>query len=297
MDMMSFVLLVSLPVVVFACIRVIRRCKKLRRRKIKEQRNAEAMACIPGMLPEHQPLLIPTSNGDGLKHDDLWIAHGGGIGDYAHSNCLEAIRDSIDKGFKFIEIDFEETTDGHLVGGHTWKELRRMLGAKRVCSAPMSKRQIMALRNQWKKTPVFSEDICNLLQEYPHLILVTDKTQNFELLMQEIPYADRMLIEASDCYNYMQALRAGVKNVALSVWSMEDLEKAHELHLPGIVLSATVMRDTPDSVKLIKTMRKNGCCINVHWASICDAPDFIREHLGSSISRIYTDTWSPGNTP
>lgn len=258
-------------------------------------RHAEVASKLPQMLPQNQPLLIPV-NTKNINSAELWIAHGGGVGQFRYTNCKEAIINSIEKGFRYIEIDFLETTCGHLVGAHSWKELRHMIGAEITDFTPMSKSEILALRPKWNLTPVFSENICEYLETNPHLVLVTDKVQNFELLMQEIPFADRMIIEASDCYNYLQALRAGAKNVALSAWSVSDLRTAEKFHLPGVVLSATVMQDSA-SIPLIKRMHLNGCCISVHESSICDKVEFIHTHLGKNISRIYTDTWSPVNPP
>ena len=253
-------------------------------------------------LPEvmknvESPLLIACGNECSYKNPEFWIAHGGGIGEFVHTNCLEAVQDSLKRGFRFIELDLLETRDNHLVGGHSWKELRAITGSDVVSEARMSKADIVALRAKWKKTPLFAEDICQLLRDNPNMILVTDKTQNFELLMREIPYPDQMVLEAFDFPAYLQAIRAGFRNVALSAGSLDSLLKALQYRIPGIVIDSSLLETTPEIFELVKQLHQNGCCITVFYSKVSDKSEYIYRHLGKNISRIYTDTWSPSAPP
>ena len=234
---------------------------------------------------------------DGLDSPAFWIAHGGGVGEFHYTNCKEAVLDSLDKGFTFIELDLQETTDGHLVGAHSWRELKALLGSEELSDAPMSRAEIEALEPHWRRTPLFDDDICRILQEHPEMVLVTDKVQNFELLKQQIPFADRMIVEAFSTHNCLQAFRAGFTHVALTAYSVYDLQQAQKYNIPGVVLGAQLMEMDPFSVPLVRQMHDAGCCIMVHGSSFSDKPDFVHTHLGRNISRIYTDTWSPGNLP
>ena len=129
------------------------------------------------------------------------------------------------------------------------------------------------------------------------MVLVTDKVQNFELLKQQIPFAERMIVEAFSTHNCLQAFRAGFTHVALTAYSVYDLQQAQKYNIPGVVLGAHLMVMDPFSVPLVRQMHDAGCCIMVHGSAFSDKPDFVHTHLGRNISRIYTDTWSPGNLP
>lgn len=223
---------------------------------------------------------------DGLNSPAFWIAHGGGVGKYVYTNCLEAVQDSLAKGFRYIELDLLETTDGHLVGAHDWARLRELVGASRS-NAPMSREEIMGLQAGWKYTPLFAEDICRLMQENPDMVLVTDKTQDFELLVQEIPYVDRMVVEAFTCKDYLNALRVGLQHVALSVCSMGQLQKIEEFGLSGAVLYAPFLEKSSQAQELVARLHARGCCITVFHSAVADTPDFIHQYLGRSISRTY----------
>lgn len=231
------------------------------------------------------------------NRSDYWIAHGGGIGAFVYCNSKEAVLDALQRGFRYIELDLHFTTDGELVAAHDWVRLRQIIGDAGAADTPMSKSEIMRFKENWRQTPLFAEDIRQLMQDYPNMVLVTDKCQDFKRLSKELPYQQRMIVEASGCYNCLQAMRNGFFNVALSAWSANDLRLARRYKLPGVVLSAKCFEDEQETEALAQELHKEGCCIMVHWASVCDQPAFIRKHLGVSISRIYTDAWSPSNSP
>lgn len=280
---------------VMACSAFLLSHDRLRGKAERLYKRVDVALNLPGAVPASSHLLQPETLKGGLGNPSLWIAHGGGIGEYVYTNCEEAVKDSLNRGFTYIELDLMETTDGHLVGGHSWAEVRRLAGV--AGNEPLSRAELEALRQQWKQTLLFAEDICRLMAENPQMILVTDKSQDFELLRREIPYPDRMVIEAFGCHNYLRALRAGFKHVALTVWSLYDLQQAQKYKLSGVVLSAIVLKEDPAAVKLTQQLHADGCCITVHWASVCDTPEFVHEWLGRNISRIYTDRWSPAQPP
>ena len=64
-------------------------------------------------------------NGAGYDNVNGYIAHGGGVNTFSLTNSKEAIVDSIENGFKYIEVDLLETKDGKLVGGHDWGDLKK----------------------------------------------------------------------------------------------------------------------------------------------------------------------------
>lgn len=242
-------------------------------------------------------LLHPVAEDIPLDAPERWIAHGGGVGRLVYTNCEEAVRDSLARGFHFVELDLLETRDGHLVGGHSWKELKAHLGAMDCSESPMTRADIEALRGSWSYTPLFAEGICSLLQEHPHMVLVTDKTQNFDLLRRTVPYPERMIVEAATHADYQRAVAAGFSHVALTAYTMEQLAVAEKHGLAGVVLGAWLLELDPFSAPIIRKLRAAGCCIMVHGSTICDKPDFVHAYLGNTVDRIYTDTWSPQNIP
>ncbi len=271
------------------------KCGQLFQKRI---RQADVALNLAKAAEVEAPLLRAYNRQEkGLNDPELWIAHGGGVGQYYYTNCLEAVQDSLQRGYKYVELDLLTTTDGYLVGGHDWPRVRQYAGLQDTEDKPLSRQELLDARPHWKYTLLFADDICRLMDENPHMILVTDRVQDFELLRRKIPYPDRMVVEAFDCYNYLNALRAGFCNVAFSAWSVEGLRQARHYKLPGVVLMADVLEYDLSAVALAEQMHQEGCCITVHGASISDRPRFVHAHLGKCISRIYTNTWSPDNVP
>jgi glycerophosphoryl diester phosphodiesterase len=59
-----------------------------------------------------------------LPHQPL-IAHAGGhIYGYKYTNSLEALENSYNNGFRFIELDFDWTQDNQIVLIHDWNGIK-----------------------------------------------------------------------------------------------------------------------------------------------------------------------------
>ena len=220
------------------------------------------------------------------------IAHGGGIGRFTYTNCQEGVLDALARGFTFIELDLQKTKDDKIVALHDWHDFAQLTGKQVDEVQRMSLHELKQLKIQGKYTVLGGEDIKRLMQQYPQFVLVTDKLQDFGLILREIPYPERMIVETFGKYNYLKALRAGIIYPAYSTWS--DTREIEKYQFPIVVMAAHAMNDEANADK-VKLLHENKITILMHWAEICDKPDFINQHLGSSISKIYTDAWAPAH--
>lgn len=62
----------------------------------------------------------------------------GGIGNFTYTNSREAVLDSIQRHFRFIEIDLVKTSDGHLFAAHDWKHFKSLAGFSNNDKSPMA---------------------------------------------------------------------------------------------------------------------------------------------------------------
>ncbi len=236
-------------------------------------------------------------NNDGPLSKNGYIAHGGGIGEFVYTNSKEALEKSLRDGFQFVELDLLETSDGDIVGAHDWKHFANLTGQPdwHVLKKQPSN-ELKKLKIRGKYTVLCSEDICQFMEQNPNVILVTDKIENFELLIKKIPFPDRMIVEVFGSYQYIQALKAGIKYPAYSVLKPHLIEEAEKNAFP-LVVTPAYWFNSPDYVDRIQKLHERGIVILVYSASQCDAPDFIYKHLGKNISLIYTDRWTPAICP
>ena len=233
---------------------------------------------------------------DGYASPGAYIAHGGGVGQYVYNNSLEAAQDSIAQGFRFIEFDLIVTSDGHLVAGHSWEDFRKMAHLP-VEAGPLSLAEVQESSRPGEFSPMVAKDICRLLEENPGLMVVTDKIADYGLLLKEIPYPDRLIVEVvGGVSGYQRAIKAGVRYPSLAVYDIGQMQLARDCRIPIVSLGNEHFFDTPEGIELTKEMHDMGITI-----LLCDprgdAAEFIRAHLGRSFSMIYTDSWSPAHLP
>lgn len=245
-----------------------------------------------GLEDDIEPLKTQMNrfyNSSTMHGKQAYIAHGGGVGELHYTNSVEAVYDSLKKGFKFIEIDLLETADGHLVGGHGWYAIADMSGISVERLKKMSLSELKKMKLKGKYSILSSQDIKEIMEKHPEMVLVTDIVTNYELLVKEIPYTDRMIVEViGGPYFYKKALEAGIQYPA---YSSSDIGVIEKYKFPIIVADAKKI--TPDGFKRLETLHKEGMTILIHNAEICDKVEFIQENLSKTISLIYTNKWYP----
>lgn len=239
-------------------------------------------------------------NGADFTAPETYIAHGGGVGDFRYSNSAEGVTDAIGKGFQFIELDLLLTTDGHIVAGHTWKDLKQTCGQDNADDTPLSYAEFCTLRR--KSTlfhPLEATEIAALMQQNPNIILITDKITDYAALMKDIPFADRMIVEVFSVKNYVQALKAGVQYPAYCVGAQQNCRTAEELQFPIITLNAGRLFNDADTLTRIQQWHQSGVTILLYYnnTGLGDHVPFIREHAGKSFSKLYSDIWAPADIP
>lgn len=247
------------------------------------------------VIEPHRTQMKKFYNNHTQHSPKCYIAHGGGVGAFHYKNCLEGVEEALSKGLCFIEIDLLKTVDGHIIGGHGWDDFARFTGKNTHEVANMPYEELKKLKIDGKYTVITAELLCELLEKYPEMILVTDHFTDFELLLSEIPYNDRMIVETiGGLYDYKRAIQLGVKYPIYSAFDIDTIEK---YEFPLVILDAKFLNDKA-SAERIRALHNKGLTILVWNGKYCDCPDFIAEHLGHSVSMIYTDTWYPtGKSP
>lgn len=249
------------------------------------------------LTPEMRHDMQRFYNDKGYAQRDSYIAHGGGIAPFTYTNCREAVLASLAQGFRFIEIDLLETTDGHLIGAHCWQDLYSHANLS-APPAPLSWEQAKKLKIHGQYHVLSGPDIADIMRAHPEMVLVTDKIENFPLLLEEIPFPDRMIVEVFSEQSYLYALRCGVRYPALCI-NAGKLQQAQQLGLPIVTMGTYGVEWTAGQVAAIRQLHRSGTCIMLFGTSDrdFDSPDFVKEHLGRTVSKIYTDRWTPQCMP
>ena len=103
-----------------------------------------------------------------------YVAHaGGGFEDNVYSNTKEAILNSIENGFNFIEIDLTLTSDDKLVCSHGWdKNTYEAIGVD--YEGVPTYNEFMSWKVQGKYDTVDADDLIGIMKEHPDLLIEID---------------------------------------------------------------------------------------------------------------------------
>ncbi|MFA0390556.1 glycerophosphodiester phosphodiesterase family protein [Vibrio splendidus] len=158
---------------------------------------------------EHNNIPNIIGNSGGL------IAHaGGGINGLKYTNSLEAMEQSIEHGFKMVELDLLISSDGRIVAVHDWKTFHEMTNSNNTGSISSKEFESKIIYGKYKTINISTAiDIL----DGNDVVLVTDKIKNLALLSKYIIDKDKSIIEVFSIDKYNEAIELGFNNVALNI--------------------------------------------------------------------------------
>lgn len=238
-------------------------------------------------------------NNNGYRDSNAYIAHGGGVKDFTYTNSFEAFEDSLNRNFKFIEIDLIETKDHKLLGAHDWKYFKNLTKSDIDNFEQLESDVIKTLRIKTYMKPLFGSDIRKFMKSNKDIILVTDKIRNYDLVLSEIPYSERLIVEVFSPNDYLRALDSGIKYPAFCIGNLESLKIAKEFKFPIVTMAAWSFFNSPENIKLVQNLHDDGVTILLYGSGqeYWNAPEWAKKYVGKTVSKIYTDYWSPNELP
>jgi glycerophosphoryl diester phosphodiesterase len=114
-----------------------------------------------------------------------FIAHaGGGINDMKYTNSLEALDNSYQNGFKFIEMDLSLTSDEEIVMLHGWES--EMEGLFNENKGIRSLAEFKNFKMVGNLTPTSFADTANWLSHHLDIYLITDIKEDVIFTLEKI---------------------------------------------------------------------------------------------------------------
>lgn len=227
-----------------------------------------------------------------------FIAHAGGeIEGFIYSNSLIAIKQSIDLGYQFIEIDLHLSNDGFFYGFHDFNNLvlnnkddNEYLSnfKKKFLSQNINKNDLVEINEKLKYPLILEEDIINLFKFYTELNLVTDKTQNFNELEDKFKFMkDRLYIEINSKKNYLRSLFYSIENKIFltSAFNFIDRLFIRLFNIKNVVFHKDIL-NMEIVRKRIKTYKEN---FNINFFTYTVNADDNLNFYGQYADFIYTD--------
>ena len=225
-----------------------------------------------------------------LSDKKYYIAHaGGGIDGYIYTNSKEAILQSSQKGYQYIEVDLNLTADSILVLAHDWKSFNKMTQQDSSLNTVPTFEDFKQRKIQGKYTPMSVKDLLEIWKHHPFTI-VTDKISD-PILLNKYFTENRssIMVEAFSDKDYFDLKTAGY--LPMRAFDRITLYRNHKLLKDGTGFEWITMHAN-SNLFYVRILRKlYGTKIATFRDTSYDEEGFLKKHLAKDFDLIYTDTW------
>lgn len=235
----------------------------------------------------------PTTAGTTLR-PEKYIAHGGGtVGGRPCTSSLEALNESYKHGFRFIELDFNWTTDNELALIHDWERASWLFhrpGRASSLAEFMNAKMVDGL------TQLSLASLATWLTAHPAACIVTDiKTRNVEglrMIAQRYPQlAQQILPQIYQLQEYGEAQALGYRNIILTLYACPSSDseiiafcRRHKL------LAVTMPCARASTTDLPRKLSDLGLFVYTHTVN---TKELAQEQEAKKVSGFYTDDLRP----
>ena len=232
---------------------------------------------------------------DVLSSNSYYIAHATGeIDGNTYLNCKESLLQSLDKGYKYIEVDLGLTTDSELVCIHDWTHFHKMTTKdSTIKDNSISKDEFRKRKILDKYTPLPLENVIHIRNNHP-FIIVTDKISDARILNHYFKKnRHQVMVEAFSLSDYAELKQAGYLPM-MSLWKFDYPDIFWNFiyyPLKYHIKIEWICVHSSSNMKSLRMLKRLFNCKVAMYKS--NSPIFFSDHLGKEIDLIYTDNWNP----
>jgi len=226
-----------------------------------------------------------------LSDSSYYIAHaGGGIDGHTYTNSKEALLQSLDKGYKFIELDFCLTSDDQLVCAHGPSVYNRMTNVVYGQLDVMPDLNSFKMRSIYGMyTPLTAQEVLEIMKDRPFILLVDCMSDPVIIEKYFYEVKDAVMIETSSITNYLGLRKKGYA----TLYSMGNMSIKNIVgYIICRIFSGRPIEYSTVSVnssfKNIRLFRR--LFDTKFFAFTCNSVSFMKEHVDGDIDKVYTDT-------
>lgn len=220
------------------------------------------------------------------------VAHAlGSIDGEIYTNSREAMMESIRKGYKYLEVDMDSTSDGTIVAVHDWAYFNEITNYWYKKENPSSFKEFKQRRIFGKYTPITIQEIVDTLKNHPDVFLMTDKISDPDIIDKCFSsIRERVYVECFSEADYFELNRRGYTTMLSGRNANYILRDIVKNIAKGIGRLDFVAISTDTNFQELKNLR---CKIplNVAMYSI-NSKEFLNEHR-EDIDFFYSDYYDP----
>ena len=229
------------------------------------------------------------------------ISHAGGeLDSFLYTNSEEALEQSLFRNFKYIEIDLQLTEDNFFFGLHDWSDLEKIeylnkniLQLKEKYDKINLKLEDIKNFNNKSKFKIITEDaLINFFNNNKNLVLITDKTQNFQKLEKLTSELNsKVFVEVKGKLNFILSFFYKLdKRIFYTDLNRVDKLFIKLLNIKDIVISKDLLNYQINK-KFIKNLIQYND-INLYLFTINDEEELKKFNFNKDIF-VYTDYLKP----
>lgn len=220
------------------------------------------------------------------------IAHAlGAIGGHTYSNSREAMISSIEKGYKFLEVDIDSTSDGVFIASHDWTGFNIITDHSELLDSLLSFAEFSERKIYGEYTPISIQEIVDTLKNHPDVSIVTDKISDpaiIEKLFSEIK--DRVYVECFLQDDYFVLKKKGYNVMQSSYFVDNTFTNVISNLLRGNGRIDFITASTDQNYKVFRNLK---CVMPLKVAMFSiDTQEFFDEHM-DEIEFFYSNYYDP----
>jgi glycerophosphoryl diester phosphodiesterase len=238
----------------------------------------------------------------GIRKYPLVIMHAGGaIDGITGSNSRNAIDNSYMRGIKYIELDFNWTSDGNLVLVHDWDQMKRFCPGIPPDKIPTLK-EFLDTKIVGRYESMDLDKLAQWLENHEDVSIITDiKIDNIkalELIKNKHPEIIKQVIPQIYSYREFDKVNAlGYKRIILSLYMMKIREKTDTKTIIKFaktkeIFAVAMAKELIDIIEDEEEYFKNNIAVYVHTTnSLIEA----RKIIQYGFAGVYSDSLSPND--
>lgn len=220
------------------------------------------------------------------------VAHAGGSYlNSTYTNSLEALNKNVSK-FKYFELDFSLTSDGHLVCSHDWTEVGRGLALGQKVAETPSLSEFLDIRKTHRWTACTLDEVVAWLKKNDDKYIVTDikekNKENLTDIKNKYPeMIDRFIPQIYNIDEYYPVKSLGYKKIIITLYntSISDVDIVKWIEGKDIYAVTMWHHRTPYLTKKLNDM---GYPVYAHTINDKSLVAYLKQYYG--IQGIYTDS-------
>lgn len=220
------------------------------------------------------------------------IAHAlGSIDGHVYTNSREAMVNSIEKGYKFIEVDIDSTSDGILIASHDWELFNEITNHSELKDTMLSFEKFSKRKIYDKYTPITIQEVVETLMNHPDISVMTDKISDPSIIENKFSsIKDRVYVECFSEEDYFELKERGYHVMFSTYTSITTLHYIIKNMMIGNGRIEFVTTSTDQDFNELKRLK---CMIPIYVSMFTiNTEEELEKHI-DDIDFFYSDFYDP----